>query len=284
LEAPARVWFEGLRSGSYNGSLEAATAVRLASTLRYAIGLLPLEAYELEYARAATPGAVLDELTSTLTRGIEELTRPVDAIKHQAKTVTVGISRSEDPLFEAPIVVATRDAGAARDRLSYRVLRTLAALGPAVEEVTGYTRYRVEGTVGDGSATIHVVDKGGIARDLASRAEQEEVPRLRGTKHRAATLRDVVVAVGARDGRTVIIVPETKDTAVVGITLLHARFADRIDAASARAVLEGYQQRYAALVDAVTETEPRFDDARLADVPIVELLVTPVHVLAERWR
>ncbi|HEX2064845.1 MAG TPA: hypothetical protein VHE80_10540, partial [Acidimicrobiales bacterium] len=31
-----------------------------------------------------------------------------------------------------------------RDRLSYRALRTLGALGPSVEEVTGFTRYRVE--------------------------------------------------------------------------------------------------------------------------------------------
>ncbi|MCU1460740.1 MAG: glucosamine 6-phosphate synthetase, contains amidotransferase and phosphosugar isomerase domain [Acidimicrobiales bacterium] len=284
LERPASAFFAGLRSGAYNGHLEVATAVRLASLLRFATGALPVEAYELEYGKVGSPAAIIEDLTDALTRGIDELTRPIDAIKHQAKTVTVGISRSEDDLFGAPLVVETLAAGSARDRLSYRVLRTLTALGPAVDEVTGYTRYRVEGNVGDGTATIHVVDKGGVARDLVSRSESEDRPLLRGTKHRAATLREVIVAEGARDGRTVLIVPETKDSSVTGVTLLHARFADRLDGAAMRAVLEGYQGRYAALVDAVTETEPRFDDERLAGVPVIDLLTSPVHVLAQHWR
>ena len=52
----------------------------------------------------------------------------------------------------------------------------------------------------------------------------------------------------------------------------------------ARGVLQGYRGRYAALKDAVTETEPAFDDSRLADVDLVDLLTEPVYVLAERWR
>ena len=43
-------------------------------------------------------------------------------------------------------------------------------------------------------------------------------------------------------------------------------------------------QHPGALKDAVTETEPTFDDAVLATVPVVELLTAPVYVLAERWR
>ena len=35
---------------------------------------------------------------------------------------------------------------------------------------------------------------------------------------------------------------------------------------------------------AVTEREPSFDDDRLADVPLVDLLTEPVYVLATRWR
>jgi hypothetical protein len=51
-----------------------------------------------------------------------------------------------------------------------------------------------------------------------------------------------------------------------------------------RAVLQGYQGRYGALRDAVTETEPTFDDAVLGTQPVVDLLTEPVYVLAERWR
>ena len=52
----------------------------------------------------------------------------------------------------------------------------------------------------------------------------------------------------------------------------------------ARTVLQGYQGRYGALRDAVTETEPTFDDARLATIDLVDLLTEPVYVLADRWR
>ena len=49
-------------------------------------------------------------------------------------------------------------------------------------------------------------------------------------------------------------------------------------------MLQGYQGRYGALRDAVTETVPTFDDARLATIDVVDLLTEPVYVLADRWR
>ncbi|HEX9969564.1 MAG TPA: SIS domain-containing protein, partial [Acidimicrobiales bacterium] len=236
VDQPAGRFFAGLREGAYNGHLEAATAVRLASLLRYSMGFVPLDSYELEYGKVGTPGALLDDLTDALTRGIEELTRPIDAIKHQAKTVTVGISRSEDALFSARLVQEALGAGAARDRLSYRALRVLATLDPAVAEVTGWTRYRVEG-----ESTVHVVDQGGVARGLPSRTAEN--PALRGTKHQAAAEREVIVTRGRSDGRTVVIVPETKDNQVTGITLLQVELADRLPAEIAREVLTGYRNR-----------------------------------------
>ncbi|HZQ28288.1 MAG TPA: SIS domain-containing protein [Acidimicrobiales bacterium] len=267
--------FGALRSGELNGHMEASTAERVASLLRYTAGIVPLEAYQVEYGKVGTPNVVVADLTAALTTAIEELTRPIDAIKHQAKTVTVGISRSEEALFRVPAVEAVLSSGVPRDRLTYRALRTLAALDPSILEVTGYTRYRVDG------ATVTVVDQGGVARGIPSRTAQN--PELRGTKHRAAYEREVTVARGRSDGRTVVIVPEVKDNEITGLSLLHVRFADHLPAADVRAVLIGYRNRYAALVDAVTETEPRFDDDRLATVPLIDLLVEPVHVLADRW-
>ena len=76
--------------------------MRLTSLLRYVTGPLPLDFYQLEYGKVGTPEVLIDDLTTALTRAIEELTRPVDAIKHQAKTVTVGISRSDEGLMATP--------------------------------------------------------------------------------------------------------------------------------------------------------------------------------------
>ncbi len=256
--------------------------MRLASLFRYTIGAAPLEVYEIEHGKVGTPSTVVEDLTAALTKGIEELTRPVDAIKHQAKTVTVGISRSDETLLHVPLVRAVLDSGAARDGLTYRTLRTLVDLDPAVVAVNGYTRYRVEGDAASDLATIHVVDRGGAVADLPSRTASD--PRLRGTKHRVATQREVTAVRGLRDGRTIVIVPEVKHNQTVGLTLLHVSFADHLAPEVMRAVLQGYQGRYAALKDAVTETEPTFDDAVLEQVDVIDLLTRPVYVLAERWR
>jgi glucosamine--fructose-6-phosphate aminotransferase (isomerizing) len=271
---------DGLRAGAYDGNLEVRTAVRLASLLRYGAGISPLEAYQVEYGRQGTPSVVVEDLTAALTGAIDELTRPIDAIKHQAKTVTVGISRADEGLLQVPLVAATVEAGAGRDRLTYKALRTVAALDPAVAEVTGFSRYAIDEADPE-MPTVTVLDRGGIARDIPSRVVTN--PELRGTKRRAATEREVTAAVGS-DGRTLVLVPEVKGTQCTGMTLLHVRFHDRLPEAVIRGVMEGYRNRYGALRDAVTEWEPAFRDDLLADQPVVELLTEPVLVLAQRWR
>lgn len=273
-------FLEGLRAGAYDGHLDASTAVRIASLFRYGTGIVPLDAYQMEHGKVGTPSEVLDDLTEALTAGIDELTRPVDAIRHQAKTVTVGITRADETLLQLPLVREVLAAGVARDRLSYGTLRALAALDPSVEEVTGYTHYAVEGDV-DGESLVRITDRGGIARDIPSRVERD--PRLRGTKHRVAVEREPLVTRG-RDGRTLIIVPEAKGTEVTGIALLHVRFYEKLGAETMRGVLQGYRDRYSALRDLVTETEPTFRDDLLGDIPVADLLIASIQALAERWR
>jgi glucosamine--fructose-6-phosphate aminotransferase (isomerizing) len=283
LETVAGRFFDGLRTGSYDGHLEASTAVRLDSLFRYALAVTPLEAYQAQYGKIGTPAVVIDDLMLALTRGIEELTRPIDAIKHQAKTVTVGISRSDETLLQVPLAMAVMAAGAPRDALSYKTLRTLADLDPAVEEVTGWIRYRIEGDAAfDDEVSVHVVDRGGIAAEIPSRIERD--PVLRGTKHTVAIERELLVFRGRRDDRTLIAIPETKDNHCTGITQLHVRFEERLPVAACRGVLQGYRNRYAALKDAVTETEPSFREDLLGELPVVDLLTKPVHLLADRWR
>jgi glucosamine--fructose-6-phosphate aminotransferase (isomerizing) len=282
ITPPATRFFAELRDGQFNGHLEAATAVRLSSLLRYATGVVPLESYELEHGKVGSPAALVDDVLDALSDAIDELTRPIDAIKHQAKTVTVGISRAEDSYADVPLVQEVLATGAGRDRLGYKSLRTLAELSPAVLSVNGYSRYEVHGDVAAGTATIHRVDSGGIARDLPSRTDRD--PALKGTKRRAAFEREVTVSRSSHDGRTTVIIPETKDNQVTGITLMHVDIADRLDPKVARQVLTGYRNRYNAIVDAVTETEPSFRDEVLGEVPMTELLVEPVHVLAAHWR
>jgi len=276
LEPLASRFFDDLRARNYDGSLEAATAVRLASVLRYATGVQHLDTYQVEFGKVGTPSTVIEDLNAALTKAIDELTRPIDAIKHQAKTVTVGISRSDETLLLVPIVKEVLATGTPRDSLTYRALRTLVALDPAVDNVLGWTRYTIEGE------TIHVVDRGGIALDIPSRTETN--PVLRGSKHRAASEREVTVVRGRADDRTVIFVPEVKGNQTTGLTLLHVRFRERMAGAAARRVLEGYRDRYQAIADQVTETEPVMRDDVLGTIDFVDLLTEPVVRLADNWR
>lgn len=287
----------GVRSGAYDGCLNASTAARLTALLRYATGSQRVDSYEAEMGKVGAPSAIVGDLAEALGAAIDELTRPIDAIKHQAKTVTVGTSRSEEGLLSAPFVVETLRAGASVEALGYRALRTLAALGPVVEEVLGYTRYRItvpglSGAPGSpgaalpdssglDAATITVLDQGGISRSMTSRTVADN--RLRGTKRRAAGHREVTVFKGLHDGRTGVMVPEVEHGQVVGLTLLHVRFATLVGPLTAKAVLQAYQDRYRALVDAVTESEPAFADEVLGHVPMAELLTEPVAVLARHW-
>ena len=282
--APAANRFrDGVRAGNYDGHLRAGTAARLGAVLRYAAGLAPLDMYQADLGKVGRPSVVIDDFTDALNIAIDELSRPIDTIKHQAKTVTVGTSRADETLLGSILAAAALTAGAPRDQLSYAALRTLAALDPAVAEVTGWSRYRIEGDVGSASSpdvTIWLTDRGGTALGIESRTVAN--PQLRGTKHRAAFEREVTVARGS-DSRTVLHIPETKDGSTTGLTLLHCRFVERLAAPAMRSVLMGYRGRYGALADAVTETLPWFRDDLLGTLDVFELLTRPVYVLAEHW-
>lgn len=267
---------DGLRSGRYDGHLEASTAVQLSGVLRDLLSDRPIEAHQQSSGKVATPSSLVDDLVAALTGAIEELTRPVDTIKHQAKTVTVGISRSDEGIIDRPLVQAALDAGAGRDVLSYRTLKVLADLDPAVAAVHGFTRYDIDGDA------LTIIDRGGISHDLVSRVRGVGV--LRGTKHRVASEREVLVATGRSDGRTLIFVPEVKAGETTGITLLHVEFHPTRPADVMRGVLQGYDRRYDRLVDWVVETEGAFDESLLGEVPVAELLIGPISATADHWQ
>ena len=282
LTLAAQRFFDGLRSGSYDGHLEASTAVRLASSFRYAIGIASLDGYQAEHGRIGTPAVVVDDLTAALTGGIEELTRPVDAIKHQAKTVTVGISRTDETLLQPR-------PGPGRPGRRHRA-------GPAhLQDAAHPRRPRPRGRRGHGLDPVRDRRRSGRRRGAGVRGRprrhraRDPVARerngvLRGTKHTVALERLVFVTRGRDDGRTVVIIPETKDDRATGITLLHVRFHEHLSVASARGALQGYRNRWAALRDAVLETEPTFREDLLTKVPAVDLLVAPLAELADHWR
>lgn len=275
IQVHIRDFEEGVRAKIYDGHLEASTAVRVSSAIGFVRSRRPVEDFTIATGNIGTPELVIAEVVNALSAAIDELTRPIDAIKHQAKTVTVGISRSDSDLVDNALVQAVMSRGAGRDVVSYRSLKVLAALDAAVAEVTGATRY---GIVGE---SISVVDRDGVATTLSSRVDGD--PALTGTKRYVAERRDVLVARGRRDDRTVILVPETKAGVCTGLMLLQVNFHDHVSVDDARTFLQGYDNRYERLVDWVTETEGTFDEAKLAEVSVVDLLILPISETANHW-
>ena len=276
LAAGAKQFRSRLAAGGYDGHLPAATASRLEALFRYALGVFPLGAFEIDFGEMGTPAGVLERLLGALSEAIEELTRPVDAIRHQAKTVTVGITRSEEALLQAPLTEAVLAAGAPRERLSYDTLSTLAGLDRAVSGITGHIRYLIDGE------RIQIAKRAGAAAAIESRVGAD--PTLRGTKRQVSRERRVLLTRGLRDGRLILLVPEICGGEVVGVVLLHVEMCERLDPAGAVDVLRRYRGRLSRLREAVTETEASFDEALLAEVPTEDLLLADVATVAARWR
>ena len=285
---------EGLADGGYDGNLHAGKAVRLA---------VALDRLERAPAAAGTDGpagaageaaaggeadaaAALQALREALTPAIDDLTRHIDTIKHQAKTVTVGISRHDQTLGRMSLDAALGQAGAPADSISAEDRRTMSALDPFVDQVLGYVRYRLW-SGGDGpppgdGATIRVLRAGGLCRDLQSRTVRQ--PLLQGTKYAVAVEGRLLAARGRTDGRVFIGVPEWSDGEVSALNLVHVRFRERAPAAELRRLLSGYRGRYAGLRHQVLRQAAEFDDGLLGELPVEDLLIDPVPQLAQRWR
>jgi glucosamine--fructose-6-phosphate aminotransferase (isomerizing) len=72
---------------------------------KYLAGRLPVSDFEMDFGLKGTALNMLNTLFEFLGKSINLMSRPVDAIKHQAKTVTVGTSRISEKvegiLFDA---------------------------------------------------------------------------------------------------------------------------------------------------------------------------------------
>ena len=280
LQEPVRAYgkqfAEGLAQGDYDGHLSAGAAAKLSSLYKYSGGVTTMKSYQQEFGVVGTPSTVWQDFLEALNEVIDTLARPVDAIRHQAKTVTVGITRSDEELLSRPLAASVTAAGAPREALSYETLRELASLDPAVAEITGHIRYKIDGE------QLVIADRAGASLVIPSLVDSD--PELRGTKHHAAAEQRIFLTQGRRDRRTILIVPEIVSAETTALTLLHLELQEFLPAEVAVAALRGYRGRYEALWGAVTETEKHFDIEKLAEVPVVDLFTEPIVTLADRWR
>jgi glucosamine--fructose-6-phosphate aminotransferase (isomerizing) len=255
LEQAARLTMERIGKGRFECALGPNQAARIALLLHGVPGSGP---------DAAPAGA--DATIAALTELIRELERPVDAIRHQAKIVTVGTSRiAERPA--GPLFDALAEAGVAFDDAPEAAVAALRAVQPAVARVEGWARYRVEGLAGDGAPTeasrLVIEKRGGISSKLPSRAEGGAP--LKGTKRGVVGSRRPFVGIGAKDGRSLVILP-LLDARLhcTSLALLHVEFLGSLPVPE-KAALLGHR-RLEEVVNGVAEADVTWTDSLLGPV------------------
>jgi glucosamine--fructose-6-phosphate aminotransferase (isomerizing) len=256
-----------METGAVNSGLEVDTATRLSSLLDFLLGRIPLDAFSARFKISGTIGNLLASLVEQLSRAIGELCRPIDAIKHQAKTVTVGISRQEEVPSEGILWSLFGEFGIDPAGVAASHRNTLSALEPLVSAVEGATLYRVEGLTPIGkpleTSGVGVERKMGCALKIPSRCETRQ--RLKGTKWGVVADNQVFLGRGQNDRRRILIVPVIGQRSSGHLMLYHLEFMEKGPRDKRMAALRSLQERYKQILIAVTEASHRAWDPALID-------------------
>ena len=212
--------------------VDAKDATDLLLLSRYLAGRIPTEDFELDFGETAAPKKRLAMFFEALGEIINQLSRPVDAIKHQAKTVTVGTSRITEEV-SGVLFDQLETLGIPLSRLASRNVLVLRNLQGVVAAIEGGILYRIDGLNLLGEATeatrIHVENKTGTSKGEPSRVEVDG--KLRGTKSIIVREGNVFVGRGKKDDRKILVIPllsekKGRTRSVDGILSLNVTFKE----------------------------------------------------------
>ena len=217
---------------------------------------------------------MLNTLFECLGNTINQMARPIDAIKHQAKTVTVGTSRIvekiEGILFEA-LAANNFNISQVINR-NILVLKNLQAI---VAEIDGMTLYHVEGLnlLGEPTdeSTITITKKEGSSENIRSRVETDN--RLQGTKKIIVQQGNAYIGKGVIDDRSILIIPiisaspETPNL-IEHLLLFNIAFYKNIELPVKIKALGG---KFEHIKDIVQENSIKWDNKYLERIEIEEL-------------
>jgi glucosamine--fructose-6-phosphate aminotransferase (isomerizing) len=253
------------------------TISELVLLLKYAVGKIPLEDFWQDFRDETL--SPIDRLDTCLGHAIDELSRPIDTIRHQAKTVTVGTSRKEQPL-EGIVFELLKELDVSLRLLTGRNILAIRNVQPAIAAIMGYTLYAVnnldqEGNPQDAS-TITIRQRGGIALQMRSRAEQSNL--LMGAKKTIVGTGHVYLGRGKTDGAPIMIVPLLREGAgVKNLLLIHIRYNESLNRLEKITVL-GY--RFNDLRNLINEYNLPWDDRYLDSISLEALFSEPVEIIA----
>ena len=263
--------------------MNARTMTDISLLTKYVAGKLPLEDFWGDFGEDSAESSPIDLLNIAFGQAIDEMSRPIDAIRHQAKTVTVGTSRKEE-MLRGVLFDLLASLKCTPKHLKAENMLALDRIQKAIIGVRGYTLYEignldVEGHPTD-DTTISIVNRGGVSVGMVSRAETSK--SLMGTKRTIVRTGNLYVGLGRVDGRPLVIIPLLKGAeGVSGLLLVHVDFNQALTAADKAEILG---ERYRDIRNLINEYNLPWDDAYLGALPIEILLGESVEFIATKIR
>jgi glucosamine--fructose-6-phosphate aminotransferase (isomerizing) len=254
----------------------------LALLLKYVGGKLPLDDFRHDFPECGELSP-LDLLDATLGRSVDELSRPIDAIRHQAKTVTVGTSRKET-LPDGPISALLAELSFGVNSLLSSNILFLERVQNAISSVEGYTLYSIDDLDKNGrpvdETTIMIKRRGGVSLKMPSRAEKPTA--LVGTKKGIVSLGRIYAGLGKTDNAPLVLLPLLgQKERVENLLLVHVRFNEGLPLQERLRVIG---KRVNKIKDLVQECNLVWNDNLISDIPIGILLGESAESIVARIR
>jgi glucosamine--fructose-6-phosphate aminotransferase (isomerizing) len=252
--------------------------------LKYLSGRLPISDFEIDFGRKGTALNMLNKLFECLGESINCMSRPVDAIRHQAKTVTVGTSRISERL-EGILFDTLVEYNINTSQLINRNIIVIKNLQEIVADIQGAILYRIGGLniLGEPTeeTTIEIIRKEGVLKPIPSRVETDNL--LKGTKRIIVREGNVYIGIGRKDDRSIIVIPIISTSPdmpniIENILLLNISFKENVSLSVKIKALGG---KYERIKNIVQENSVKWEDQYLELVEMKSLFGISAEKIGE---
>ncbi len=254
---------------------------------KYLSGRLPVADFEMDFRIKGTPANMIDAFFESLGHAVKILARPIDAIKHQAKTVTVGTSRTKEK-FEGVVFDEIFAHDILISQITNQNVVVLKNIQEILSEVKGSLLYRISGLNILGEPTsetkIEVLRKMGSLKNATSRVETDA--RLKGTKHIIIREGNVYLGKGRKDGKSILVIPVLSSSTLTPnkieyILSLNVAFKPPEEISLLKKI-KALGGKYTRIKDLILETETlKWDNNLLNTVEVASLFGDSAEKIAE---
>ena len=257
----------------------------LSLLLKYLSGRLPLTDFEIDFGIKGTPYNMINKIYECVGSAINSMARPIDAIKHQAKTVTVGTSRITEKIETGILFDALAAHKFTLAQLTPNNIIVLRNVQEIISAVKGAILYRIKGLdlMGEvtDKATIEIIKKEGVLKPIPSRVEGDN--RLTGSKRIIVEEKNVYIGKGRKDNRSIVVTPITssshaKTNVIEYLLLLNVSFKDDVPLAFKIKALGG---KYERIKNIVQENSVPWEDKLIELVDMKELFGSSAEKIGE---